>query len=363
MTAPSSPPPGPKRSSPVRPSRDPVRQRDPLWVRVIAGLYPPQWRERYGEEFAALLIDLATGSSWPARLRAVADAIGGAFDVRRRLVGAAPERVRHAIAAIARAAIAVGGQRFLYRLYASRLRRELAGAALPRHVGIIMDGNRRWARQHGLATPSLGHKYGAEHAEEVLGWCKKAGIRHVTVFVCSAENLASRDSAEVAYLMRVIEEFVAIKLAQEPTWQVHVAGNLDVLPDSTARELKLAVEVSRNCTTGAHVTLAVGYGGRQEVVEAFRSLLYERAERGTTLLELAETIKPEDIARHLYTAGQPDPDLVIRTSGEQRLSNFLLWQSAYSELYFCEAYWPAFREIDFLRALRSFAARQRRYGR
>jgi short-chain Z-isoprenyl diphosphate synthase len=355
----TSPSPGPG-----RPGRDPAGQRDPRWVRLIGGLYPSPWRERYGEEFAALLIDLTATSSWPARVRAMADAVGGAFDARRHpLDGVPAERARRSIAGTARTVISVLGQRFLYRLYASRLRRQLAGAPLPRHVGIVMDGNRRWARQHGLATPSLGHKYGAEHAEEVLGWCQKAGIRHVTVFVCSAENLARRDSAEVAYLMRVIEEFVAIKLAQEPRWQVHVAGNLDVLPDSTARELKLAVESSRNCTTGSHVTLAVGYGGRQEVVEAFRSLLYEHAERGTTLLELAETITGQDIARHLYTAGQPDPDLVIRTSGEQRLSNFLLWQSAYSELYFCEAYWPAFREVDFLRALRSFAARQRRYGR
>jgi short-chain Z-isoprenyl diphosphate synthase len=114
--------------------------------------------------------------------------------------------------------------------------------------------------------------------------------------------------------------------------------------------------------TGAHVTLAVGYGGREEVIDALRAVLYEHVAAGTTLAELAETLTIEDVARHLYTAGQPDPDLVIRTSGELRLSNFLLWQSAYSELYFCEAYWPAFREIDFLRALRSFAARQRRYG-
>ena len=147
-----------------------------------------------------------------------------------------------------------------------------------------------------------------------------------------------------------------------PFWQVHLAGDLDVLPDTTARALKEAVEASRDCATGAHVTLAVGYGGRQELIDAVRALLSEQADNGTTLAELAETITADDIARHLYTAGQPDPDLVIRTSGERRLSNFLLWQSAYSELYFCEAYWPAFREIDFLRALRSFAARQRRYG-
>jgi short-chain Z-isoprenyl diphosphate synthase len=254
------------------------------------------------------------------------------------------------------------GQRFIYHLYARRLRRQLAGCPMPRHVGIIMDGNRRWARQQGMADTSLGHKYGAEHIENVLSWCEKAGIKHVTVFVCSTENLANRGDAEVAFLMQVIEQVVARKLSRDRTWRVHLAGDLDVLPDTTAQALKHAVEASRDCTTGAHLTLAVGYGGRQEVIDAFRGLLYEHAANGTTLAELAETITADDIARHLYTAGQPDPDLVIRTSGEMRLSNFLLWQSAYSELYFCEAYWPAFREIDFLRALRSFAARERRYG-
>lgn len=255
------------------------------------------------------------------------------------------------------------GKELVYRLYARRLRRQLTGCPLPRHVGIIMDGNRRWARRQGLADPSLGHKYGAEHVENVLNWCEKAGIRHVTVFLCSTENLTSRGDAEVAFLMRVIEQIVASKLSRDPSWQVHIAGDPDVLPDTTAQALKRAVEASRDCPTGAHVTLAVGYGGRQEVIDAFRALLYEHAEAGTSLAELADTITTQDVARHLYTAGQPDPDLVIRTSGEMRLSNFLLWQSAYSELYFCEAYWPAFREIDFLRALRSFAARERRYGR
>jgi short-chain Z-isoprenyl diphosphate synthase len=254
------------------------------------------------------------------------------------------------------------GSRTLYRAYGWHLRRQLKDAPMPRHVGLIMDGNRRWARQMGMTNPSVGHKYGADHVEDVLNWCERAGIRHVTAFVCSTENLTSRNADEVAYLMHVIEQVVADKLSRQPTWQVHLAGDLDVLPASTAEALKQAVEVSRDCTTGAHVTLAVGYGGRQEVVDALRSLLAEQAVAGRTLDELAESLTPEDIARHLYTAGQPDPDLVIRTSGEQRLSNFLLWQSAYSELYFCEAYWPAFREIDFLRALRSFAARQRRYG-
>lgn len=254
------------------------------------------------------------------------------------------------------------GADVVYRVYAWRLRRQLAGASLPRHLGLIMDGNRRWAREMGMANPSLGHRYGAEHVADVLSWCERAGIHHVTLFFCSTENLLQREANEVAYLLGVIEQIVADKLSRNPTWQVHVAGSTDMLPDSTARALKHAVDVSRDRQTDAHVTLAVGYGGRQEVIDALRSLLAERAAAGATLEEVAETLTGEDIARHLYTAGQPDPDLVIRTSGEQRLSNFLLWQSAYSELYFCEAYWPAFREIDFLRALRSFAARQRRYG-
>lgn len=248
-----------------------------------------------------------------------------------------------------------------YALYARRLRRQLQGGPLPRHIGLIMDGNRRWARQAGLVSPSLGHKAGAEHVDDVLAWCEALGIRHVTVFVCSTENLSRRGDSEVAFLMGLIEQVVTDKLARPcARWQLHVAGSLDALPDRTARALKEAVAATEDCATGAHVTLAIGYGGRQEVVEALRELLTERAESGQSLAELAAQIAPEDIAGHLWTAGRPDPDLVIRTSGEQRMSNFLLWQSACSELYFCDAHWPAFREVDFLRALRSYAARQRR---
>ncbi|RSM47280.1 di-trans,poly-cis-decaprenylcistransferase [Amycolatopsis balhimycina DSM 5908] len=253
-------------------------------------------------------------------------------------------------------------QRIVYGIYTHRLRKQLVGAELPEHVGIIMDGNRRWARQMGMADPSIGHKYGAEHVETVLSWCERAGVKHVTVYLCSTENLARREDAEVSYLMQLIEQVITDKLAQpDAGWQVHVAGTLDALPDTTAHALKNAVEVTRDCGTGHHITLAIGYGGRQEVVDALRALLTEHAAAGT-LDELAGTITMEDVSRHLYTAGQPDPDLVIRTSGEQRLSNFLVWQSAYSELYFCDTFWPAFREVDFLRALRSYARRNRRYG-
>jgi len=251
----------------------------------------------------------------------------------------------------------------VYALYTRRLRRQVLAGRLPGHVGLIMDGNRRWARQAGMASPSLGHRAGAEHAEQVLSWCEAVGIKNVTVFICSTENLQRRDDAEVAYLMQVIEEVVAARLARrDGRWQVHVAGLLDVLPDATARALKNAVETTRDCATGAHVTLAIGYGGRQEIIDAVRDLLMEADAAGASMTDVANSLTSGDITAHLYTAGRPDPDLVIRTSGEQRMSNFLLWQSAYSELYFCEAYWPAFREIDFLRALRSYAARKRRFG-
>lgn len=251
----------------------------------------------------------------------------------------------------------------IYGRYARRLRAQLVGRPMPRHIGIIMDGNRRWARQVGLPDPILGHRYGADHVTRVLDWCWGLGISHVTVYLVSTENLISRPTPEIQYLMRVVEDFVGERLTRpNPRWQVHVVGLLDLLPDSTAQVLKQAQEYTRDVSTGRHVTVAAGYGGRQEVVDAVRSLLDERARAGVSLGQLAETLTVDDIAAHLYTSGQPDPDLIIRTSGEQRMSNFLLWQSVYSELYFCDAYWPGFREIDFLRALRSYGARKRRYG-
>ena len=192
----------------------------------------------------------------------------------------------------------------------------------------------------------------------MLQWCGAAGIRHVTVFVCSAENLARRDNAEVAALMEIIEKVVVTRLAKpDSAWQVHIAGLVDMLPDTTARALKDAAGDTTASGASGQVTLCVGYGGRQEIAEAVRSLLLEQVARGASLAELATTVSEDDIARHLAGDGQPEPDLIIRTSGEQRMSNFLLWQSTGAYLHFCDAYWPAFGEIDFLRALRDFAAR------
>jgi len=245
----------------------------------------------------------------------------------------------------------------VYRAYERRLRAALAGAPRPAHVGLIMDGNRRWARAAGLASVSMGHQAGADHIDDLLDWCEELGIGHVTVFVASTENLARRGQGELDFLMNTIERRAATPRAG---WRLRVAGRLELLPDSTAHALKRAADQAPDA--GSCLTVAIGYGGRQELVDAVRSLLTDAAEAGTGTAELAATLTADDIARHLYTADLPDPDLVIRTSGERRLSGFLLWQSAYSELYFCDVYWPAFRRVDFLRALRSYAARQRRFG-
>ncbi|WP_127504405.1 polyprenyl diphosphate synthase [Actinoplanes solisilvae] len=250
-----------------------------------------------------------------------------------------------------------------YSIYARRLAGRLAGKSLPRHVAIVMDGNRRWARQEGFEDTRIGHRYGAEHLDEVLRWCAEMDIRHVTTFVASVDNVRKRDSVEVGNLMRMIEEVVAARLARPTSiWQVHLAGRLDVLPDTTRHALKLAEEATRGNGADFHVTIAIGYDGREEITDAIRSLLEAGSRAGHSIDDLAQRLTPEQIAAHLYTSGQPDPDLVIRTSGEHRMSGFLLWQAAYSELHFCDVYWPGFRKVDFLRALRSYTARSRRFG-
>ena len=255
-------------------------------------------------------------------------------------------------------------QRIALRLYDRRLRRQLQGAELPQHVGLIIDGNRRWAKAAGLSSPSDGHRQGAEHIWNVLQWCQAHGIRHVTIFICSSENLARRDDAEVAALMDIIEKVVVTRIAApDSAWQVHIAGLVDMLPDSTARALKHAADDTSASLARSHVTLCVGYGGRQEIAEAVRSLLAAKAAAGMTLAELAGAVTEADIARYLAGDGQPEPDLIIRTSGEQRMSNFLLWQSTDAYLHFCDCYWPAFTERDFMRALRDFSARSRQQAR
>ena len=247
-----------------------------------------------------------------------------------------------------------------YALYEQRLARSLSGSPLPRHVGVILDGNRRWARAVGADDPATGHRRGAAKITDLLAWCEDANVEVVTLWLLSTDNLA-RPPEELAPLLRIIEHTVAELSDPVHRWRVHPVGSLDLLPDSTARVLKEAAERSV-ARPKLLVNVAVGYGGRREIADAVRSLLAEHVARGTSLEELAAVLDVEHIADHLYTRGQPNPDLVIRTSGEQRLSGFLMWQSAHSEFYFCEAFWPDFRRVDFLRALRSYAERSRRFG-
>ncbi|MEV6792367.1 isoprenyl transferase [Streptomyces sp. NPDC051320] len=246
----------------------------------------------------------------------------------------------------------------VYGLYARRVEGRLDHDQVPKHIGVILDGNRRWAKASG-GTAAQGHRAGADKISEFLGWCAETDVEVVTLWMLSTDNF-DRPDDELVPLLGIIEDTVR-NLAADGRWRVHHVGTPDLLPDGTRSVLKEAEEATAD-TTGILVNVAVGYGGRQEIADAVRSLLHEHAKKGTSFEELAEIVDVERISEHLYTRGQPDPDLVIRTSGEQRLSGFMLWQSAHSEYYFCEVFWPAFRKVDFLRALRDYAARHRRYG-
>ncbi|WP_425565175.1 isoprenyl transferase [Saccharopolyspora taberi] len=244
-------------------------------------------------------------------------------------------------------------------VYERRLRRKLDVSRSPRHVGVILDGNRRWAKEAGLEIDH-GHRAGARKIADLLGWCQEANVEVVTLWLLSTDNL-NRTSAELTALLEIIAGVVDELTEPGKPWRVRIVGALDLLPTETAARLSAAA-LRTEGRTGVQVNVAVGYGGRREIADAVRKLLQQHAEAGTTIEELAEVLTVDHIAEHLYTSGQPDPDLVIRTSGEQRLSGFMLWQSAHSEFWFCEAYWPAFRRVDFLRALREYAARHRRFG-
>ncbi|TYL50040.1 isoprenyl transferase [Nocardioides sp. BGMRC 2183] len=250
-----------------------------------------------------------------------------------------------------------GLRKVLYPAYEARMVRRMPDS-LPQHVGVMLDGNRRWAKAVGRDT-AHGHRAGAANIEPLLTWCDEIGIEVVTLWLLSTDNL-NRPAAELEPLLDIIGDAVD-SLADQQRWRLHPVGALDLLPAATAERLKAAADRTSG-VDGILVNVAVGYGGRREIADAVRSLINEAAAKGTSMSELADSIDVETISEHLYTKGQPDPDLVIRTSGEQRLGGFLLWQSAKSEFYFCEAYWPDFRRVDFLRAIRAYAQRERRFG-
>ena len=246
----------------------------------------------------------------------------------------------------------------LYTAYERQLVKGLPPERLPRHVGLMLDGNRRWAKKRGANT-AHGHKAGADNIEPLLTWCEELGIEVVTLWLLSTDNL-TRSETELAPLLAIIEDVVD-ELSAAGNRRFNLVGALGLLPEATRTRLENAVNATQD-GDGMVVNIAVGYGGRQEIVDAFRAILLDAAERGEDMTQLAQRLTIDSVGDYLYTKGQPDPDLVIRTSGEQRLGGFLLWQSAHSEFYFCEAFWPDFRRVDFLRALRAYAERERRFG-
>lgn len=247
----------------------------------------------------------------------------------------------------------------IYPLYEARLIRRLDTNATPKHVGVILDGNRRWAKAN-LASSQSGHSAGARKIIDFLSWCEESNVEVVTLWMLSTDNL-SREKSELQPLLEIIAETVEA-LSKFGRWRLQVVGATELLPEWLNARLADAVVTSPK-REELIVNLAIGYGGRREITDAVRQLLQENLIKGENLESAINNLSMEEISRHLYTAGQPDPDLVIRTSGEQRLSGFLLWQSAHSEFYFCEAFWPDFRRLDFLRALRSYAQRNRRFGK
>lgn len=252
------------------------------------------------------------------------------------------------------------GPGFLYGIYQNRLRRMLDTETLPHHVAMIIDGNRRWARLREMETAAHGHRAGAAKYREFLQWCDDLGISVATLYLLSTDNLTGRTAVELDGLFDIIGG-LAEDLSHFRDWRIQHVGSTEGLPPALVQKLAAAAERTQH-KTGLHVNLAIGYGGRREIADAMRSIVQTHESEGGTLDALAEILTPELIGEHLYTGGQPDPDLVIRTSGEQRISDFMIWQSAHSEFYFVEALGPDLREVDFLRALRDFARRQRRFG-
>lgn len=258
----------------------------------------------------------------------------------------------------------MGFKGLIYRVYEKALLREVKRGEMPRHIGLILDGNRRFAREHGLEDVLEGHRRGAEKLEQTLLWCEELNIRMVTIWILSTENL-NRSPRETQGLLDLIErkmrELTTDPRVHQRRMRIRAIGQLELLPESTRQAIREAEEATRTYDA-FFLNVAVGYGGRQEIVDAVKSLLRDRMGRNEPLSRIIEEISPDEISKHLYTYDLPDPDLIIRTSGEIRLSGFLLWQSAYSEFYFCDAFWPAFRKIDLLRAIRSYQQRQRRFG-
>ena len=255
-------------------------------------------------------------------------------------------------------------ERFFYRAYQRRLESEATAWNIPRHIGVILDGNRRYAKASGLDDVIEGHYEGANKLEEVLHWCDELGVEIFSIWIFSLDNF-KRAAHEVEGILGLIErkmrELVTIEGLHTNQIKVRAMGQIDLLPSSLQEAIREAEEATQHYDKFI-LNVAVAYGGREEIIEAFRGHLKTEGESDKPIHQIADELTVDKIAPYLYTSNLPDPELIIRTSGEVRLSGFLLWQSVYSEFYFCDTYWPSFRKIDFLRALRAYSQRKRRFG-
>jgi len=248
----------------------------------------------------------------------------------------------------------------LYRLYERLLWSQISHGPFPHHIGLILDGNRRFARSKGLSFDH-GYEAGLTKLEDFLRWCEEIGLSIVTIYAFSLENF-DRDPDEVSFLMqlflRKLSEFRTNSKAVDSGLRIQVIGKRHLLSAELQKEIAVAERIT-SANTQLTLNIAIGYGGRAEIVDAVKTIARQVAEGALPIEDIDEKV----LENCLYTRGMPDPDLIIRTSGEERLSGFLLWQSAYAELYFAQVNWPVFRKLDFWRALRSFQQRDRRFGR
>jgi tritrans,polycis-undecaprenyl-diphosphate synthase [geranylgeranyl-diphosphate specific] len=252
------------------------------------------------------------------------------------------------------------GENILYRIYDWYISRDLDPNKMPKHIAIIMDGNRRYAKLQGDIDVVKGHEFGVDTLEKVLDWCIELGIDIITAYAFSTENF-NRPAHEVEGLMKLFiinfKRLVDHEKIHKNEVKVQVVGRTELLPD----EVKEAIAEAEKATEHYNkrfLNLAIGYDGRLEILDSFKKIIKDVQDGKISIDDVDEDL----VSKNLYTGGLADPNLIIRTSGEERLSGFLLWQSSYSELYFCETLWPELRKVDFLRAIRSYQARERRFG-
>ena len=243
-------------------------------------------------------------------------------------------------------------------MFFSKKQKSLAGLKIPQHVAIIMDGNYRYAKSRGLPL-SYGHKSGVDNIEKIADAAIEFGIKYLTLYAFSSENW-QRPSEEVSYLMKLLDEYLQKEIAalMKKNVRIVVSGDLTRLPESTKQRINTIESETKN-NSALTLNVAFSYGGRQEIVDAVKKIANEIAAGNV----LAADIDQDLIAKNLYQPQIPDPDLLIRTAGDCRISNFLLWQSAYTELYFTEIFWPSFSKKDLQNAIINFNKRERRYGK